>query len=77
MFPAGSEDVRKFNASELHYVGNFCQGPYFAVRGDNLVVSDGAMERVFSDNVTVDDIGSHRVSVSSAFNWEASSWSSR
>ena len=57
--------VSKFAESELHFIGTACEGPFWAVRGGNFVVFDGSAYRVQMKNVTLEDIGSHRVSMSS------------
>ncbi|TBD89806.1 MULTISPECIES: hypothetical protein [Rhizobium] len=57
--------VSKFAESELHYIGTGCEGPFWAIRDGNFVAFDGAAYRVQMENVTLEDIGSHRVSMSS------------
>ncbi|MBO9125661.1 MULTISPECIES: hypothetical protein [unclassified Rhizobium] len=56
--------LKKFAESELHPIGAECVGPFLAIRGGNLVHFDGARHQVNAENVTLKDVGSHRISMS-------------
>ncbi|MBW8786584.1 MAG: hypothetical protein JF594_02310 [Rhizobium leguminosarum] len=56
----------KFEASELHFLGYFCEGPYFAVRDGNYILFDGTEYKTLLEKVTITAIGPDRLSMSSA-----------
>ncbi|MBB3137789.1 hypothetical protein FHS26_005557 [Rhizobium pisi] len=55
----------KFEASELHFLGSFCEGPYFAVRDGNYILFDGTKYKTLLKNITITAIGPDRLSMSS------------
>ncbi|MBB3524836.1 hypothetical protein [Rhizobium sp. BK456] len=55
----------KFVASELHFLGSFCEGPYLAVRDGNYISFDGTKYKTLLRNVAVTAIGPDRLSMSS------------
>ncbi|WP_310384041.1 MFS transporter [Rhizobium sp. 1399] len=60
-----SDRVGRKTVLTLTYIGTGCEGPFWAIRDGNFVAFDGAAYRVQMENVTLEDIGSHRVSMSS------------
>lgn len=55
----------KFVASELHFLGTFCEGPYFAVRDGNYISFDGTEYKTLLRNITITAAGPDRLSISS------------
>lgn len=56
--------VDKFVASELHFIGTFCEGPYFAVRDSNYIFFDGTEYKTLFRNVIITAAGPDRLSMS-------------
>ncbi|MBB2752547.1 UNVERIFIED_ORG: hypothetical protein GGI57_003250 [Rhizobium aethiopicum] len=57
--------ANKFVASELHFLGTFCEGPYFAVRDGNYISYDGTEYKTLFRNITITAAGPDRLSMSS------------
>ncbi|ANL72648.1 hypothetical protein AMC83_CH02682 [Rhizobium phaseoli] len=55
--------AEKFAASELHLLGSFCEGPYYAVRDGKFIFVDGNQFKTLSADITIRAIGSNRLSM--------------
>ncbi|MEF0940478.1 hypothetical protein [Rhizobium sp. BR 362] len=62
-----SEDVQKFERSELHALGSSCGGDFFAVRDGNFVWVRGSETQIAQKDVKIADLGSHQLAMTATF----------
>lgn len=59
--------VQKLETSRLHELGSSCAGTFFAFDGKNLVMMDNGKTETILENVTFEDIGDNRVTITAHY----------